>query len=181
MNVGLLYDYKEWTPVKPYFDWGSMTADLGLDTLFWAARQDSVLQGSRVVCSEHEDSYVGFAMKRVMCIPLKTQEEVQYRQEVLKDCLAHEEFVGKLYRLASKVLEDWDRLGRKRNNTGIRDTKAELITDLQVFRLLVSGMEQVKESSRAIVNAGVGLEEIYLRTMSLEEYYLGMTGGEHNG
>lgn len=145
MNVGLLYDYKEWTPVKPYFDWGSMTADLGLDTLFWAARQDSVLQGSRVVCSEHEDSYVGFAMKRVMCIPLKTQEEVQYRQEVLKDCLAHEEFVGKLYRLASKVLEDWDRLGRKRNNTGIRDTKAELITDLQVFRLLVSGMEQVKE------------------------------------
>lgn len=145
MNVGLLYDYKEWTPVKPYFDWGSMTADLGLDTLFWAARQDSVLQGSRVVCSEHEDSYVGFAMKRVMCIPLRTQEEVQYRQEVLKDCLAHEEFVGKLYRLSSKVLEDWDRLGRKRNNTGIRDTKAELITDLQVFRLLVSGMEQVKE------------------------------------
>ena len=44
-----------------------------------------------------------------------------------------------------------------------------------------SGMDRTAEISRAIVNAGIGLEEIYLRTMSLEEYYLGMTGGEHNG
>lgn len=43
------------------------------------------------------------------------------------------------------------------------------------------GMERTKEISKAIVSAGIGLEEIYLRTMSLEEYYLGMTGGEHNG
>ena len=165
MNVGLLYDYKEWTPVKPYYDWGSMTTDLGLDTLFWAAKQDSVLNGSRVVYSEHEDAYVGFAVKRVMCVPLKTKEEVQYRQEILKDCLAHEEYVGKLYRLAGKVLEDWDKLGRKRNNTGIRDTKAELITDLQVFRLLVSGMEQVKELLTKNVKEmhSRGFRELYAR------------------
>ena len=43
------------------------------------------------------------------------------------------------------------------------------------------GMERTKEISKAIVSAGIGLEEIYLRTMSLEEYYLGMTGGGHNG
>jgi len=43
------------------------------------------------------------------------------------------------------------------------------------------GMDRTAEVSRAIVNAGIGLEEIYLQTMSLEEYYLGMTGGEHNG
>ena len=43
------------------------------------------------------------------------------------------------------------------------------------------GMEQTREISRALVGAGIGLEEIYLRTMTLEEYYLGMTGGEHNG
>ena len=46
---------------------------------------------------------------------------------------------------------------------------------------LSSGMERVKEISKAIIDAGIGLEEIYLRTMTLEEYYLGMTGGEHNG
>ena len=44
-----------------------------------------------------------------------------------------------------------------------------------------SGMERTKEIAKAIVSAGIGLEEIYLRTMSLEEYYLDMTGGEHNG
>ena len=43
------------------------------------------------------------------------------------------------------------------------------------------GMEQTKEISKAIIDAGIGLEEIFLRTMSLEEYYLGMTGVEHNG
>ena len=46
---------------------------------------------------------------------------------------------------------------------------------------LGSGMERAKEISKAVINAGIGLEEIYLRTMTLEEYYLGMTGGEHNG
>ena len=43
------------------------------------------------------------------------------------------------------------------------------------------GLDRTAEISRAIVGAGIGLNEIYLRTMSLEEYYLGMTGGEHNG
>ena len=148
MNVGLLYDYKEWTPVNPYFDWASMVTDLGLDTLFWAARQDSIVQSSRVVYAEHEDAYVGFAVKRVACVPLKTREEVRYRQEILQDCLANEDFVGKLYQHASQILEKWDRLGRKRGGTGIRDTKAELITDLQVLRLLTSGMQKVKEILR---------------------------------
>ena len=43
------------------------------------------------------------------------------------------------------------------------------------------GLDRTKEISAAIIRAGIGLEEIYLRTMSLEEYYLGMTGGGHNG
>ena len=43
------------------------------------------------------------------------------------------------------------------------------------------GMERTREISKAIVEAGIGLEEIHTRTMTLEEYYLGMTGGEHNG
>jgi len=43
------------------------------------------------------------------------------------------------------------------------------------------GMDRTREISKAIVEAGIGLEEIHTRTMTLEEYYLGMTGGEHNG
>ncbi len=59
----------------------------------------------------------------------------------------------------------------------IHDTAREADGSLSVRE----GMERSAEISRAIVNAGIGLEEIYLRARSLEEYYLGMTGGEHNG
>jgi len=52
----------------------------------------------------HEDAYVGFAVKRVACVPLKTREEVRYRQEILQDCLANEDFVGKLYLHATQIL-----------------------------------------------------------------------------
>ena len=145
MNVNLLYDYKEWTPVKPYFDWNGMVKDLGLATLFRAAGMDGVLRTSRAVYSDKEDTYVTFVMKRVSCVPLGTREEVEYRQEILADCMQNEEFLGKLYLFSTKILEDWDRLGRKRNSTGVRDTKAELITDVQVLRLLISGIEEAKD------------------------------------
>ncbi len=43
-------------------------------------------------------------------------------------------------------------------------------------------LDNTAAMAKAIVDAGIGLEEIYLRTMSLEDYYLGVTGGgKHNG
>ena len=45
---------------------------------------------------------------------------------------------------------------------------------------LRDGMDRAKEISRAIVSAGISLEEIHLRAMTLEDYYLGMTGGGRN-
>lgn len=144
MNVNLLYSHKDWTQAKPYFDWYGMVKDLGLEALFDAAKQDTVMRSSMTVYTEHEDPFLAQAMKKVMCVPLDKKEDVLYRQEILKDCLRHEDFVGKLYVLVSKVLADWEKLGRKKNHTGVRDTKAELITDIQVLRLLVSGMSDVK-------------------------------------
>ena len=66
-----------------------------------------------------------------------------------------------------KVLENMDLRG------AIREPDGSL--------RLGKGMERAKEISKAIIDAGIGLEEICLHTMTLEEYYLGMTGGEHNG
>ena len=42
-------------------------------------------------------------------------------------------------------------------------------------------LEETDVMAKAIVNAGIGLKEIYLHTLSLEDYYLGVTGGNHNG
>ena len=43
--------------------------------------------------------------------------------------------------------------------------------------VIEEGLERTKEISRTIVTAGIGLEEIYLRTVTLEEYFLSITGG----
>lgn len=144
MNVNLLYSYKDWMPVKQYIDWQGMVKDLGLESLFQAAAQDSVIRNSRVVYAEHQDNFLAQSMRRVMCVPLQSREEVLYRQEILKDCLRHEDFIGRLYVLATQVLEDWEKLGKTKNHTGVRDTKAELITDIEVLRLLVAGMGKVR-------------------------------------
>ena len=42
-------------------------------------------------------------------------------------------------------------------------------------------LDKTAAMAKAIVGAGIELEEIYLRTLSLEDYYLGVTGGKHNG
>lgn len=39
------------------------------------------------------------------------------------------------------------------------------------------GMDRTDEMAKAILGAGISLYEIYLRSTTLEEYYLGMTGG----
>ena len=41
-------------------------------------------------------------------------------------------------------------------------------------------LDQTAGIARAIVNAGIDLQEIFLRTLSLEDYYLNMTGGGHH-
>ena len=49
---------------------------------------------------------------------------------------------------------------------------------------LIRVSEHLDESDRmakAIVNANIPLKEIYINDLSLEDYYLSVTGGEHNG
>ncbi len=73
--------------------------------------------------------------------------------------------------------DDTEATLRLLENMGISDAVQEPDGSLRADR----GMDRTVEISRAIVNAGIGLEEIYMRTRTLEDYYLSMTGGEHNG
>ncbi len=143
MNVFLLFADREWTTAKPYFDWLSIAKDLGLNAVFKAAGIDSILRGNRAVYTEKEDPYLGSTVKKVMRTPLQNTEEIAYRQEIVKDCFRKQAFVADLYQISSKLLEDWDKLGRKNSTAGESDTKAKLITDLKVLRLLYDGMSQV--------------------------------------
>ena len=144
MQVRLLFQKKDWSPVKPYQDWQGVIKDLGLSALFRAAGMDSVTRSGGALYYHREDDYLTQCVRRVMGVPLLSAEEVEYRQEILRDCFRKEEFVGKLYEKASRVLADWEKLGKTKSHTGVRDTKAELITDIRVLRLLVNGMAEVK-------------------------------------
>ena len=144
MNVFLLYAGKEWQAGKTYYDFSSITKDLGLNALFKAASVDSVMLSSRAVYMEKEDPYLAQTMRRVMRQPLADAEEVGYRQEILKDCLRKQAFAANLYQLSAEILEKWDKLGRKSSTAGERDSKAKLIGDLKVLRLLLDGMISVQ-------------------------------------
>ncbi len=42
-------------------------------------------------------------------------------------------------------------------------------------------LDSTPSMAAAIVNAGIGLRELSVNSVSLEDYYLSVTGGKHNG
>ncbi|MGX8716323.1 MAG: hypothetical protein ACSW8A_11290, partial [Lachnospiraceae bacterium] len=41
-------------------------------------------------------------------------------------------------------------------------------------------LDRTADMSKAIVNAGIALEDIHTYAISLEDYYLNVTGGQHH-
>ena len=63
-------------------------------------------------------------------------------------------------------------------SVGIDDVETDSDGSLRV----TGHLNETAAMARAIVNAGVDLKEIHLQSITLEDYYLGVTGGgEHNG
>ncbi len=145
MNVNLLYSDKEWSSAGAYFDWNSITKDLGLNAIFKAAGNDSIIRTNKAVISQSQDSYLSHAVKRVMGVPLKSFEEIKYRQDIVKDCCKKQNMTDSLYHISGTVLDEWEKLGRKNNSIGEIGTKAKLITDLKVLKLLVDGIIEIRD------------------------------------
>lgn len=62
---------------------------------------------------------------------------------------------------------------------GRMNIEAQLMEEKDCIRV-TGHTDQTAEMAKAIVNAGIPLQEIFLRTVSLEDYYLKMTGGIHH-
>ena len=170
MNVNLLYADKEWATTKAYFDWNSITKDLGLDKLFKAAEKECVLRGTRIDTSGEADNYLGMAVKKVMRIPLRTEEEVIYRQEIIQDCIKKKTLLADLYQFSTDLLEEWEKLGRKNNGMGVRDAKGKLITDIRILKLLVNGVSKVRTMLEDNVAGFTSAGLIALHDRLLEEF-----------
>lgn len=143
MNVYLLFPDREWASTGPYFDWSNITRDLGLNTLFKAAGADSITRTGNQGAAPGEDPYISHSVKRVMGVPLQTSGEIKYRQDIINDCFTKQAFVDRLYAISNRVLDEWEKLGRKNNSAGETNTKPKLITDIKVLKLLTDGILEV--------------------------------------
>lgn len=145
MNAYLLYKDRDWSSPEYYYDYRSITQDLGLNTLFLFGSKEVEYDHGTIKNITDSDVFIRDVMQGVVLTPLKTEAEIVFRQEILKDCIAHEDMTEALYRCVSKMLEKWDMLGRRINgkNSG-KDNIGKLITRIQELRLFTDTLTTLK-------------------------------------
>jgi DNA mismatch repair ATPase MutS len=147
MNSFLLYDQTDKLMDPPYYDAKSIIQDLGLKALFLSAAKEVIYEESgQVKKIGKEDLYIQDCMRKVMMVPLRTEEAIRYRQDILKDFLENEDLIRSLYEISSKVLEEWNKLGRgvmeKMSNS---NPAAKLISDIRVISLLTTNLHMIRD------------------------------------
>lgn len=146
MNVNLLYANTDRLYSEPYFDGKSIAQDLGLKAMFLAAAKEVIYENGRVNRVGKEDLYIQDTMRKVMLIPLRSGEEIRYRQEALSDFLENEELIRELYRISSLVLTEWNKLGR-----GVQDkfssdnSAAKLLSEVKTVSLFAVHLREIRD------------------------------------
>ena len=143
MNAYLLYPDREWTNAGRYADDRTIIQDLGLKTLFSAAAKEIEKEDGKIKLVREADPFLEDTMKKVMMIPLRTAEEICYRQEILRDCYGDEEFIYGLYELSGQILREWDRLGRKVSGKTGSPTPRNLVTRIHVLQMFVNSLTKL--------------------------------------
>ncbi len=157
MKVHLLYEDKEWIGIQRYCDANNIVQDLGLKTLFSNAAKDVRYKENApdtVDQIEQEDLFLMRTMEAVVLSPLETEAEITYRQEMIKDAFANEEFIRRLYTMVDEMLKQWEALGRKVTGKNTKDTAARLISDIFILKLFVNTLSDMK---KLFADEGAGL------------------------
>ncbi|MBR6380819.1 MAG: hypothetical protein IKS07_03970 [Lachnospiraceae bacterium] len=145
MKVCLLYRGRERGGESPYYDTASIIKDLGLETLFLCAARKLVYEDGAVKSVEKEDPYLMETLRTVMMSPLSSEEEIRYRQEIIADCIRHEEFIRELYRISSELLLKWKELGRSGPSSSRQVSPAsKLITQIRVVHLFCDTLSEIR-------------------------------------
>lgn len=166
MNAYLLYKDKEWVGASKYFDSKSIVQDLGLKTLYMNAGKDVVFENGAAKQIKEQDPFITDAMSRVMVVPLVSKEEILYRQKILKDCLENESFIQDLYKAATSIVGEWDKLGRRATGySGRSDDAGWTVTQIHLTSLFVSGLKKIKKLLRGstVLLSSEGLKNLAKR------------------
>ena len=146
MKVCLLYKDRERSNEEKYYDTESIIGDLGLKTLFLSAAKKLVFEDGKLKSVEKEDTYLIETLRNVMMIPLESASEIKYRQEIIKDCILHEDLIRSLYVICSDVIKKWNTLGRGgREKLQQSNPVTKLVTEINVLRLFRDSLTEIKE------------------------------------
>lgn len=144
MNVNLLYPDREWAGTEKYFDNKSIVADLGLKTLFSMASKDVLVEDGVVRKVLEGDEFISDVMSKVMMVPLKNEEEIYFRQDIVKDALENPDFFFGMYRIATELSNEWNRLGKVDANNAKMSEVSWIVTRIHVIRLFVETLSRIK-------------------------------------
>lgn len=145
MNTFLLYPERDWKSPAAYYNYGSIVQDLSLHILFRMASREVFYENSEVKGISETDTFLQDTAKQVFGVPLESEEEILYRQEIVRDSLKHETFVREMYREVTEILRDWEHLGRQeRKRSGSKNPVGDLMIDIQVLRLFLRGLSDLR-------------------------------------
>lgn len=147
MKVCLLYEDVERDNREKYYDTASIIKDLGLKSIFDAASKKLIYgRDGHLVKADDPDQYLQETLKAVMMTPLYTWEEISFRQEMIKDCLVHEDLTRSLYEVSRDMLKRWSELGRVPSETFQQgNPAAKLLNEILVLELFMNSLSRVKE------------------------------------
>ena len=145
-NAYLLYKDKELGKADFYQDSAGMVTDLGLRVLFENAAISKDSRDRKGAQGAEVDEDIRKAMQRVMITPLATEDEIEYRQGVLKDFLGNPEFTEKFYGITKKLMEKWRKLGKEeRDKGGNANTSRTLLYEVRLINLFLDALTDLKK------------------------------------
>lgn len=148
MNVFLLYPQREWNRPVNYLDREEIIKDLNLTVLFRTA--GSIYEEAsdeRVTAGSERDDFVTDTMKRVMMVPLATEEEVKYRQGMIREAMTHYTFAGKLYNLSRRASEEIEKFAAVKKEKWYRKGDGEqklLVTEIEYLNRQTYYLDELK-------------------------------------
>ncbi|MCM1026303.1 MAG: hypothetical protein NC432_07690 [Roseburia sp.] len=149
MKVRLLYPDREWKYTGAYYDPESIIKDLGLSILFQVSSRSQEPKTGTVQHADEADRHLGEMLKQVMMMPLESEEEIYYRQEILRDCMEYPEFMESLYEISRDMTFRWEALGKRQlDKPGSRDKSANLLSRIEILHLFVNTLARIRDLCR---------------------------------
>ena len=145
MKVCLLYADREALDSENYYDTASIIQDLGLNSLFSTSARKLVYEDGALKKLEKEDPFLTDTLRKVMMVPLTSEDEILFRQEIVADCLEAGDMIGELYRICAETIEKWNELGRtiwekiRQGNPTLR-----LISEIRVMHLFCDSLAEIR-------------------------------------